>query len=80
MSMACIHDAPASADLIYACKVDHGSDTASETDLRERLTPQIRKTRPYVWVGPDLLPEIEYRAKSAGQGAPPVLQGSAGDL
>ena len=42
-------------------------------DLRRRLTPLIRKTQPYskriahkgIWVEPELLAEIEYRAKSA---------------
>jgi bifunctional non-homologous end joining protein LigD len=41
--------------------------------LRKRLKPLIRKTQPYtkriahkgVWVEPELLAEIEYRAKSA---------------
>jgi len=61
------------ADLIYAGKVDHGFDKASAADLRERLRPLIRKTQPYtkriahkgIWVEPELLAEIEYRAKSA---------------
>ena len=61
------------ADLIYAGKVDHGFDKASAADLRERLTPLIRRTQPYtkriahkgIWVEPELLAEIEYRAKSA---------------
>jgi len=65
------HDVPAGADLIYAGKVDHGFDTASADDLRERLKPLIRKTQPYtkriarkgVWVEA----EIEYRAKSEGK-------------
>ena len=43
------------------------------SDLRKRLTPLIRKTQPYtkriahkgIWVEPELLAEIEYRAKSA---------------
>ena len=60
-------------DLVYAGKVDHGFDTASAKDLQARLKPLIRKTQPYarkvahkaVWVKPDLLAEIEYRAKSA---------------
>jgi bifunctional non-homologous end joining protein LigD len=69
------HDVPAGADLIYAGKVDHGFDTASANDLRERLKPLIRKTQPYTkriahegaWVEPDVLAEVEYRAKS-GEG------------
>src|SRR3954465_15477468 len=60
-------------DLIYAGKVDHGFDKKSSAELRKRLTPLIRKTQPYtkriahkgIWVEPELLAEIEYRAKSA---------------
>jgi bifunctional non-homologous end joining protein LigD len=59
--------------LIYAGKVDHGFTKASAMDLRQRLTPLIRKTQPYakkiahkaIWVEPQLMAEIEYRAKSA---------------
>jgi bifunctional non-homologous end joining protein LigD len=59
-------------DLIYAGKVDHGFDKTSAAELRKRLT-LIRKTQPYtkkiahkgIWVEPELLAEIEYRAKSA---------------
>jgi bifunctional non-homologous end joining protein LigD len=58
-------------NLIYAGKVDHGVDEKSSTELRKRL--KIRKTQPYtrrialkgIWVEPELLAEIEYRAKSA---------------
>jgi bifunctional non-homologous end joining protein LigD len=40
--------------------------------LRVRLTPLVRKTQPYtkriahkgIWVEPELMAEIEYRAKS----------------
>jgi len=61
------------SDLIYAGKVDHGFDKQSAADLRNRLTPLIRKTQPYnkriahkgIWVEPQLMAEIEYRAKSA---------------
>jgi DNA polymerase LigD, ligase domain len=60
-------------DLVYAGKVDHGFDKQSAADLCKRLTPLIRKTQPYskriahkgIWVEPELLAEIEYRAKSA---------------
>jgi ATP dependent DNA ligase C terminal region len=60
-------------DLVYAGKVGHGFDKKSSADLRKRLTPLIRKTQPYtkriaqkgIWVEPELLAEIEYRAKSA---------------
>ena len=61
-------------DLIYAGKIDHGFDRASTHELRQRLTPLIRKTQPYakriahrgIWVEPQLLAEVEYRTKSAG--------------
>jgi bifunctional non-homologous end joining protein LigD len=33
-------------DLVYAGKVDHGFDKTSAAELRKRLTPLIRKTRP----------------------------------
>jgi bifunctional non-homologous end joining protein LigD len=59
-------------DLIYAGKVDHGFDKDSAKELQARLKPLIRKTQPYakrithrgIWVAPELLAEIEYRAKS----------------
>jgi bifunctional non-homologous end joining protein LigD len=67
-------------DLIYAGKVDHGFDKTSAPELRRRLTPLIRKTQPYakkiahrgIWVEPELLVEIEYRAKSAEGSERPV--------
>ncbi len=45
----------------------------SAAELRKKLQPLVRKTRPYakriahrgIWVEPTLLAEIEYRAKSA---------------
>jgi bifunctional non-homologous end joining protein LigD len=60
-------------DLIYAGEVDHGFDSASARELQARLKPLIRKSQPYakkiahhaIWVEPQLLAEIEYRAKSA---------------
>ncbi|GIQ75573.1 non-homologous end-joining DNA ligase [Bradyrhizobium sp. RD5-C2] len=76
-------------ELIYAGKVDHGFDKASAADLRKRLTPLIRKTQPYtkrithkaVWVEPDVLAEIEYRAKSAdGKVRHPFFRGVREDL
>jgi bifunctional non-homologous end joining protein LigD len=76
-------------DLIYAGKVDHGFDKASAADLRARLTRLIRKTQPYskriahkgVWVEPELLAEIEYRAKSAeGKVRHPFFKGLREDL
>src|SRR5438445_4379323 len=72
-------------DLIYAGKVDHGFDEKSSTELRKRLTPLIRKTQPYtkriahkgIWVEPELLAEIEYRAQSAeGKVRHPFFRGS----
>ena len=76
-------------DLVYAGKVDHGFDNASATELRRRLTPLIRKTQPYktriahkgIWVEPDLMAEIEYRAKSAeGKVRHPFFKGLREDL
>jgi bifunctional non-homologous end joining protein LigD len=76
-------------DLVYAGKVDHGFDDDSVADLRKRLTPLIRRTQPYskkiahrgIWVEPELLAEIEYRAKSAeGKVRHPVFKGLREDL
>lgn len=76
-------------DLIYAGKVDHGFDKTSAAELRKRLTPLIRKTQPYAkrvahkafWVEPELLAEIEYRAKSAeGKVRHPFFRGLREDL
>jgi bifunctional non-homologous end joining protein LigD len=76
-------------DLIYAGKVDHGFDRTSAADLRKRLTPLIRKTQPYtkriahrgIWVEPQLLAEIEYRAKSAeGKVRHPFFRGVREDI
>jgi bifunctional non-homologous end joining protein LigD len=76
-------------DLVYAGKVDHGFDKSSAADLRKRLKPLIRKTQPYtkkiahkgVWVEPELLAEIEYRAKSAeGKVRHPFFRGLREDL
>jgi bifunctional non-homologous end joining protein LigD len=76
-------------DLIYAGKVDHGFDKTSATELRKRLTPLIRKSQPYtkkiahkgIWVEPELLAEIEYRAKSAqGKVRHPFFKGLREDL
>jgi bifunctional non-homologous end joining protein LigD len=75
--------------LIYAGKVDHGFDKASTVELRKQLTPLIRRTQPYtkriahkgIWVEPNLLAEIEYRAKSAeGKVRHPVFKGLREDL
>jgi bifunctional non-homologous end joining protein LigD len=76
-------------DLVYAGKVDHGFDTESAKALRARLTPLIRKTQPYskriahrgIWVEPQLLAEVEYRAKSAeGKVRHPFFKGLREDL
>ena len=76
-------------DLVYAGKVDHGFDKATAADLRKRLTPLIRKTQPYtkriahkaIWVEPELMAEIEYRAKSAeGKVRHPFYKGLREDL
>jgi bifunctional non-homologous end joining protein LigD len=73
-------------DLIYAGKVDHGFTKTSAADLRERLTPLVRKTQPYakrithkgIWVEPK---QIEYRAKSAeGKVRHPFFRGLREDL
>jgi bifunctional non-homologous end joining protein LigD len=75
-------------DLTYAGKVDQGFDKASAADLRKRLTPLI-KTQPYtrriahkgIWVEPELLVEIEYRAKSSeGNVRHPFFKGLREDL
>jgi bifunctional non-homologous end joining protein LigD len=76
-------------DLVYAGKVDHGFDKASAARLRQALTPLIRKTQPYakriahkgIWVEPQLMAEIEYRAKSAeGKVRHPFFKGLREDV
>jgi ATP-dependent DNA ligase len=76
-------------ELLYAGKVDHGFDDESSKILRALLKPLIRPTQPYtkkvahrgVWVEPELLAEIEYRAKSAeGKLRHPVYKGLRKDL
>ena len=76
-------------ELIYAGKVDHGFDKDSAKELQARLKPLIRKTQPYskriahrgTWVEPELLAEIEYRAKSAaGKVRHPFFKGLREDL
>jgi bifunctional non-homologous end joining protein LigD len=75
--------------LIYAGKVDHGFTPAFEKELRAKLKPLIRKTQPYakkiahrgLWVEPQLMAEIEYRAKSAeGKVRHPFFKGLREDL
>ena len=57
--------------------------------LRQALTPLIRKTQPYakriahrgIWVEPQLMAEIEYRAKSAeGKVRHPFFKGLREDI
>ena len=76
-------------DLVYAGKVDHGFDKTSAAELRRRLTPLIRRSQPYskhiahkgIWVEPDLMAEIEYRAKSTeGKVRHPFFKGLREDL
>jgi bifunctional non-homologous end joining protein LigD len=76
-------------DLVYAGKVDHGFNKVPAAALRAKLTPLIRKTQPYakkiahkgIWVEPELLAEIEYRAKSAeGKVRHPFFKGLREDL
>jgi bifunctional non-homologous end joining protein LigD len=76
-------------DLVYAGKVDHGFDETSAAEIQARLKPLIRKSQPYakkithraVWVEPQLLAEIEYRAKSAeGKVRHPFFKGIREDL
>ncbi|WP_312014952.1 non-homologous end-joining DNA ligase [Bradyrhizobium sp. AUGA SZCCT0160] len=76
-------------DLVYAGKVDHGFDKTSAAELRKRLTQLIRKTQPYakkiahkgIWVEPQLLAEVEYRAKSAeGKVRHPFFKGLREDM
>jgi bifunctional non-homologous end joining protein LigD len=76
-------------ELLYAGKVDRGFDGDSAKDLLNRLKPLVRKTQPYskkiahrgIWVEPELLAEIEYRAKSAeGKVHHPFFKGLREDL
>jgi bifunctional non-homologous end joining protein LigD len=76
-------------DLVYAGKVDRGFDEENTKDFRARLMPLIRETQPFakriahrgIWVEPELLAEIEYRAKSAeGKVRHPVYKGLREDL
>ncbi|QPF83860.1 DNA ligase [Bradyrhizobium genosp. L] len=77
------------ADLIYAGKVDHGFEKASAAHLQTLLKPLIRRTQPYteriahkaIWVEPEVLAEIEYRAKSGdGKVRHPFSRGVRDDL
>jgi hypothetical protein len=58
-------------DLVYAGKVDHGFDQASAKRIAHNG----------IWVEPNLLAEIEYRAKSAeGKVRHPFFRGLRDDL
>lgn len=66
-----------------------GFDKVSSADLKKRLAPLVRKTQAFskriahkgIWVGPKLLAEIEYRAKSAeGKVRHPFFKGLREDL
>jgi bifunctional non-homologous end joining protein LigD len=68
--------------------VDQGFDNIAK-DLQAKLKPLIRKTQPFakriapqgIWVEPELLAEIEYRAKSAvGRVRHPFFKGLREDL
>jgi bifunctional non-homologous end joining protein LigD len=76
-------------DLIYAGKVDHGFDQTSTATLRKKLKPLIRKTQPHskkiahrgIWVEPQLVAEIKYRAKSEeGKVRHPFFKGLREDI
>jgi len=76
-------------NLVYAGKVDNGFDRDSIQMLQAHLKPLIRKTQPFskpishkgFWVEPELLAEIEYRAKSAeGKLRHPFFKGLREDI
>jgi bifunctional non-homologous end joining protein LigD len=59
--------------LMYAGKVEHGFDRASEREIISRLRPVIQREQPYsvnpknpkaVWAKPVLKAEIEYRGRT----------------
>jgi len=78
------------SELIYAGKVDHGFSRDDERDVKQRLGPLVQKAQAFsrkikkpnaVWVKPDLLAEVEYRAKSAeGKLRHPSFKGFREDL
>lgn len=76
-------------EFLYAGKVDHGFSPQDAKELQRRLKPLVRKTQPYtkriahrgIWVEPQLLAEIEYRAKCAeGKLRHPFFKGVREDL
>ncbi|SCB25856.1 ATP dependent DNA ligase domain-containing protein [Bradyrhizobium yuanmingense] len=70
-------------EFLYAGKVDYGFSPADRKELQRKLKPLIRKTQPYtkriarrgIWVEPELMAEIEYRAKSAEGKLYPFFKG-----
>lgn len=76
--------------LVYAGKVDHGFSPDVIADVVRRLKPLIQKSQAYttkirkpkaIWVKPELLAEIEYRAQSeAGKLRHPSFKGLRDDL
>lgn len=77
------------AEFVYAGKVDHGFSPEDAKELQRRLKPLVRRTQPYtkriahrgIWVEPELLADIEYRAKSAeGKLRHPFFKGLREDL
>ena len=76
-------------ELIYAGKVEQGFEATAAKELQRRLKPLVRKTQPFVkripnkgiWVEPQLLAEVEYRAKSGnGYLRHPFFKGLREDL
>ena len=72
----------------WAGKVDHGFDKKSSAELRERLTPLIRKTPPYtkriahkgIWVEPELRGNRVSRQIRRGKVRHPFFKGLREDL
>ena len=77
-------------ELLYAGKVHHGLSRDSTLDVMRRLKPLIQPTQALtkkvkkpkaIWVKPDLLAEIEYRAQTeTGKLRHPSFKGLREDL
>jgi bifunctional non-homologous end joining protein LigD len=77
-------------ELLYAGKVHHGLSRDSTLDVMQRMKPLIQTTQALtkkvkkpkaIWVKPDLLAEIEYRAQTAtGKLRHPSFKGLREDL
>jgi ATP-dependent DNA ligase len=87
LSFTCMFAAVSKTDI--SARSTKASTRRSCGALREKLMPQIRKTQPYakkiahrgIWVEPQLLAEIQYRAKSAaGKVRHPFFKGLREDL